>query len=184
MNELAQFLGVNLGGMLPPFTFFHPTSKFIGHMAANYNGRLIYDIGAGVGHVSRALADAGLAVEALDLYHRDEEEFPITFADATTHEFVPGSVVMFCRPSHDGYVAQTITTALTCKVAEIIYVGLPKNTAADLGRYRPAFRRRLRGIGRLGENLYVMTPVAQSISVDRLDGAPNSETVLRGKLLP
>jgi hypothetical protein len=154
--RFAQFLGVRRGGTLPPIRFFVPKPDFITHIAASYGGRLLYEIGAGVGHVSRALADAGLNVSAIDLYHRDEAQFSVTIADATTFQYNHGSVVLICRPSHEGFVEKAISTALICGVREILYVGLRKNVAADLGRFRRSFRSVLRDIGAAGENLYVL----------------------------
>jgi len=154
--RFAQFLGVRRGGTLPPIRFFVPKPDFITHIAASYGGRLLYEIGAGVGHVSRALADAGLNVSAIDLYHRDEAQFSVIIADATTFQYNHGSVILICRPSHDeGFVEKAIDTALTCGVSEILYVGLRKNVAVDLGRFRRSFRSVLRDIGAAGENLYV-----------------------------
>jgi hypothetical protein len=125
-------------------------------MAANYKGRLLYEIGAGAGHVARALADAGLRITALDLYHQDFEEFPIIIADATAYKYSPESVIMFCRPSHEGFVGKTIERALKCGVTEIVYVGLPANRRQDLGGYNVRFRRVLSDVGRKRENVYCM----------------------------
>jgi uncharacterized UPF0146 family protein len=154
MSQLAWFLGVAPGGILPAMRFFVPRAKFVRYMAANYKGKLLYDIGAGVGHVARALADSGLDVMALDLYRREEEQFPSTIADATSYAYKADSVLMFCRPSHEGFVEQTIETALQCGVREIIYVGLAKNRRQDLGVYSRWFRRLLRDVGAARENVY------------------------------
>jgi uncharacterized UPF0146 family protein len=157
MLQLAWFLGVAPGGTLPAMRYFVPRPQFTQYMAANYKGKLLYDIGAGVGHVARALADSGLDVIALDMYRREEEQFSITLANGTSYEYEAGSIVMLCRPSHDGYVRAVIQTALSRGVQEIVYVGLPKNTALDLGAYRHKFRRVLRNVGAAGENVYQMT---------------------------
>jgi hypothetical protein len=125
-------------------------------MAANYRGRLLFEIGAGAGHVARALADSGLRITALDLYHQDFEEFPIIIADVTAYTYARDSVVMFCRPSHEGFVEKAIERALKCGVTEILYVGLPMNRRHDLGCYSVGFRRVLSDAGRKRENVYRM----------------------------
>jgi len=156
LSELAAFLGVSVGGTIPAIRFFGPRPRFIQYMAANYRGRLLFEIGAGAGHVARALADSGLRITALDLYHQDFEEFPITIADATTYKYPPESIIMFCRPSHEGFVGKTIERALKCGVSEILYVGLPVNRRHDLGCYSIGFRRILIDVGRKRENVYRM----------------------------
>ena len=158
MSELAAFLGVSVGGTIPAIRFFCPRPRFIQYMAANYRGRLLYEIGAGAGHVARALADSGLTITAFDLYHQDFEEFPITIVDATTYTYPPESVIMFCRPSHERFVEKTIARALQCGVTEILYVGLPMNRRQDLGGYNGRFRRILTDVGRKRENVYCMYP--------------------------
>lgn len=153
MSQLATFLGIEPGGTLPAMRFFMPKAKFVRHMAADYRGRLLYDVGAGVGHVARALADSGLDVTALDLYRRKEEQFPITIADVTSYAYKPGSVLMFCRPSHEGLVEKTIGTALQCGIREFVYIGLQKNRRQDLGAYSRSFRKLLSDVGKQNEYL-------------------------------
>lgn len=154
MSQLAWFLGVAPGGTLPAMRFFLPKAKFVRYMTANYRGKLLYDVGAGVGHVARALADEGLDVTALDLYHREEEQFPITIADVTAYTYKAESVLMFCRPSHEGFVEKTIGAALKQDVREILYIGLSRNLPHDLRVYRRRFQRVLCRVGVRGEDLY------------------------------
>jgi hypothetical protein len=156
MSQLAAFLGVQLGGTLPAIRFFEPKRKFIRYLVANNKDMLLYDIGAGVGHVARALAEAGLSVMALDLYRRDDEQFPIILADATAYVYKAGSGLLFCRPSHEGFVEKTIATGLKCGVSQILYVGLPTNRRQDLGVYSRRFRKVLSDAGEGNESLYRM----------------------------
>ena len=40
--------------------YFHPTARFVRWMKAHYGNKHVYDVGAGLGHVSKALTKAGL----------------------------------------------------------------------------------------------------------------------------
>ena len=74
---------------------------------------------------------------AIDLAPRIDSEFPVVQGDSTQHPFEKDSVVMFCRPCHDGeFVRRTILQALNCGVRQTIYVGLQRNVLADLGGIR------------------------------------------------
>jgi hypothetical protein len=80
----------------------------------------------------------------------------VQFANLTALDvgYPPESVIMFCRPSHEGFVEKTIERALKCGVTEILYVGLPMNRRHDLGCYSVGFRRVLSDVGRKRENVY------------------------------
>jgi SAM-dependent methyltransferase len=139
--------------------FFEPTAKFVRWMKAQFSGKLIYDIGAGTGHVSKALATAGLHVIALDLAPRiaSLSEFEVLRADSTQHQFEKGSVVLICRPSHSGFVEKTIAKAIHSHVAAIVYVGLTKNLQDDLGSIHDWFtKRRVGVVGQAGEGIWVL----------------------------
>jgi hypothetical protein len=138
--------------------FFRPTRVFVRWMKANHSGKHIYDIGCGVAKVSNMLAKAGMHVTALDLHPRIQSEYPVLRGDSTEHPFDKGSVVMFCRPCHEGgFVRQTILNALKCGVRAVVYVGLERNVRHDLGGYYPKFvKRRVAGIGHADEHIWEM----------------------------
>jgi hypothetical protein len=135
--------------------FFEPTANFIRWMKAQFSGKLIYEVGCGVGNLSAALAKAGLRVTAIDLAPRSESEFDVIKADSTQFPFEKDSVVMFCRPSHSGFVEKTLTKAIQSHVSHILYVGLTKNLQDDLGSIHDRFTKRRAGaVGHSGEQVW------------------------------
>jgi hypothetical protein len=139
--------------------FFRPTGVFVRWMKGHHGNKHIYEVGCGVATVSNMLAKAGMHVTALDLHPRIQSEYPVLRGDSTEHPFDKGSVVMFCRPCHEGgFVRQTILNALKCGVRAVVYVGLERNVRYDLGGYYPKFvKRRIRNIGHADELVWEMT---------------------------
>lgn len=143
-----------LGRTLPSIKFFEPTSRFLLWMEKNWNGKLIYDVGAGCGHVSQELSRRGLEVVAIDINHREcKDGFPVEIADGESYEYEPGSVVMICRPCHGCFVTQVISNAIYCGAAAVLYVGLTKNFEDDLGDRLAKFEKVLIGAGLEGEDV-------------------------------
>lgn len=136
---------------LPSVKFFKPTLKFLAWMTRIYTGSLVYDVGAGCGHVTKALLDKGLKSLAIDINNREEEEAHIQLADGEFYCYAPDSVVMLCRPCHGEFVERVIAQAMKRGAAAILYVGLGKNVKDDLGRHLSDFRKVLTCAGREGE---------------------------------
>jgi hypothetical protein len=138
--------------------YFRPRAQFIRWMKTQFDGKLIYDVGSGMGHVANVLAKAGLHVTAIDLEPSNQAEFPVIYGDSTEYQFEKGSVVMLCRPCHEnGFVRDTILRALNCGVRAIVYVGLQRNIRADLGGYYKQFtKRRIGVIGHADERVSEM----------------------------
>jgi hypothetical protein len=116
----------------------------------------LYDVGAGAGQVSRFLRDAGYFPIALDTAARERSDYKVLMADGASYLYQPGSVVMICRPCHGPFVEFTIGQALKRKAACVVYVGLKKNVAEDLGRYRRQFKAVATGVGDDGENVWIL----------------------------
>ncbi len=156
--------------------YFRPTPVFVKWMQARFGGKLIYDVGSGIGHVGKALAEAGLHVIAIDLAPRAEAELPVIQGDSTEYTFDNNAVVMLCRPCHDDrFVRKTILRALNSGVRTVIYVGLQRNVRPDLGGYYREFtKRRIRGIGHADEHIWELT-------VSRLQASAN---LRRGTIFP
>ena len=136
--------------------YFHPTAQFERWMKAHYAKKHICEIGAGVGHVAKLLAESGLRVTAIDLEPKAASEFNVIKADSTTYPYDKNAVAMLCRPCHeDGFVRKTILRALNSGVRTVIYVGLHRNVRQDLGGYYREFtKRRIKGIGHADERIW------------------------------
>lgn len=154
IRQLATQL--RMGNVLPGLKFFEPTQKFVGFMRKNYPKVRIYDVGAGMGHVAYELRENGLKALALDINHRESKEnFPVTIADGESYLYLPGSVVMLCRPCHGQFSEEVILNAVHRKVSAILYVGLEKNLFGDLGIRLKKFKLKLSGAGLGGEDVWV-----------------------------
>ena len=145
-----------VGGVLPDMKFFEPTKAFITWMKKNYKpGTVIYDVGAGVGHVSKMLADAGFTkVVAIDTVLRENPEYDITPADASNFPFERGSVVLIARPCHGHFVTNVLGQAFSRYTAAVLYAGLPKNVEADLDDEMHEYEKVLARAGKDGEVVY------------------------------
>ena len=142
--------------MLPPNKFFQPKPAFLSWMVTQFSKHLIYDVGSGVGHVSRLLTEYGLSVVAIDNNGRQEREFAVESVDGTSCGYRKGSVVMLCRPCHGDFASDVIEQAIRCKAGAIVYVGLKENSNIDLAEYRKYFKMKMRNVGADNERVYVM----------------------------
>lgn len=147
-----------LGRSLPALKFFEPKPRFLAWMKREYPETLIYDVGAGCGHVAEALQKKGLLVLGLDIHERGGTEgCPVLIADGETYSYEAGSVVMLCRPCHGEFAERVVERAITCKASTILYVGLEKNVKMDLGRYAKKFKLSLKDAGLEGEKIWTWT---------------------------
>ena len=144
-----------LGRSLPAIKFFEPKPKFLAWMKREYPEALIYDVGAGCGHVAEALRKKGLKVLGLDIHEREGETGSrVLVADGETYSYEAGSVVMVCRPCHGEFMERVIERAILCKASAILYVGLEKNVEIDLGRHMAKFTMALPGAGLEDEKVW------------------------------
>lgn len=139
---------------LPPLKFFRPKWNFVTFMEQSFKGRTIYDVGAGMGHVTKELVQVGLNVIGFDINLRDGE-YPVQPGNGLTYSYEPGSVAMFCRPCHGFFVEMSIQRALYCGVTTFVYVGLGRNIRHDLGSFRHHFKLKLRNAGSTKECVWI-----------------------------
>jgi len=154
MRLQAALMG--LGKTLPKLKFFEPTKRFLKWMKETYGDRLIYDVGAGCGHVAKALSEFGMKVVAIDINRRDGgEEFLVELSNAEAYNYKEESVVMICRPCHGEFAEEVIFRAAECHARFIMYVGLKKNFKNDLGPHFSSFKPVLKNAGLEGETVLV-----------------------------
>jgi hypothetical protein len=123
--------------VLPNLRFFEPVDGFmewfIKELSKCGRSRSIIEIGAGQGHLSRMIADAGLNVMAIDLHEREETVFPVLPADATDFTHYPcNGTVIIARPNKGFWIADSINQALTAG-SEVYYIAKPDRINDDLG---------------------------------------------------
>jgi hypothetical protein len=148
---------LTMGHVLGSLRFFQPEASFLDWMSSRYRGQIIYDVGAGAGHVSVRLRDRGLDVRPIDIFRHECPEDAVTIADGTIFAYRPGSVVMLCRPNHGRFVGQVIAQADACRVREVLYVGLAGNMMTDLGDRAVRAGQVLTGAGKEDECVWRLT---------------------------
>ena len=142
---------------LPVIKFFEPNAKFFELMNKYPDDLTIYDVGAGVGHVSKELQEKGKQVVALDMFPRDYSYFPVTIADAERYYYDMNSILMFCRPCHGYFVENSINRSVMFGVKQIIYVGLYKNVEDDLGIYYEIAIEKANNVGKDNESFWTIS---------------------------
>lgn len=133
--------------------FFRPRERFFDYME-KHRGRVIYDVGAGVGHVTEELLGRGHDVVAMDLHGRDDQSPRVEYLDGIHYPYEPDSVVMLCRPCHGVFPSLVIQQAWRRQVGFVLYVGLPRNRVLDLGSRSRRFTSVLRHAGQDRESVY------------------------------
>lgn len=143
-------------GLMPAGTsvrFFRPTQAFVAWAAKAAGARLVYDVGAGTGHVSATLSAAGVKVVAVDLSPSEASVWQTVSADGGALSYRRGSVVMLCRPCHGDFPGRVVRCAVESG-AEVWYVGLDRNVEDDVDV--ELFSVQLCGAGEDGEKVWVM----------------------------
>ncbi len=160
LHAIAGLTPVVRNVKLPAMRFFKPLPVFvdafkkaIGHC---WN---VYDVGAGAGHVAKALNAAGITgIIAIDANAREETVFDIKYDDATDYRFHSDAAVLICRPCHGDFCQAVIQNALFHRASVIAYVGLDKNLTKDLGGYCKYFTSDMEPMGEDGERMWVWKP--------------------------
>lgn len=156
--------------------FFEPTQVWIDWMKARYPDRFVVDCGAGLGHVTQALRGAGLKKAiAIDLH--PSAEFLNNYTgfytgDACTFPFTPEMVPMYCRPCHNGFVAESVLHAFGRGCREMIYISKPVNFERDVFSLPDeliAQQVDLENIGEEGERMWLIVPKPEEEKVAKVE---------------
>ena len=133
--------------------FFLPNDRFFAWADKNLFRDMVFDVGAGKGHVTDALALRGISVLGLDPYGRAGRH--VMLRDGTDFDYPSGATtVMLCRPCHGDFVARVIERAAERDVERVLYVGLERNLDRDLQDRRHRFVLRETSVGDDGENIW------------------------------
>lgn len=120
-----------IGMELPSTVFFDPNDDFVNEIK-QYNPKHVFDIGAGLGRMSRVLVKAGIQCTAIDSGTREGMEFPVHCGDALSIDYPSDCLPIIARPCH-GYWPEEQIKHVMSFVDKMLYVGLPKNFDDDFG---------------------------------------------------
>ncbi len=143
------------GLSLPANRFFTPLPRFwdVLNDVVPHEVQLV-DAGCGQGDLLREADQVGRTLIGIDVTPRDDQDPRVLLLDAIRFRWNKRIWPMMCRPSHDGWAYLTMRAARKAG-AGVLYVGLPKNYAVDLGSVRSTSH----GIvGEEGERLYLLEP--------------------------
>ena len=118
-------------------TFFDPKDAFLIWLKQHAGDRPVFDVGCGNGRFLERLWTHNIKAMGIDKFAYDSDIAPDTLLrvlqqDATrckTLQQHPG-LVLFCRPNHTGWVADTVLT--THPESEVLYISKPENLPQDL----------------------------------------------------
>lgn len=120
------------GAVLPSIVFFEPLPCFADYLnQLEPQPKVIIDVGAGMGRMSRILTEAGFKCLAIDICERDSTEHEILPLDALSFIYPETSLPIMARPCHGHWIEFAIDQAMRT-VPMMLYVGLKKNLADDL----------------------------------------------------
>lgn len=121
--------------------FFRPDDSFLPWLKAYAAGRPVFDVGCGTGHFLERMWSVDIRAMGIDKYADISIEKMTTrmrtlTADATTCPTLTkfSGLVLFCRPNHTGWVADTIPRLHPD--SEALYISKPGNHYVDLPDYK------------------------------------------------
>ncbi len=148
-----------VGGTLADAQWFKSRKTFVKWFAKTFKKAWnVYEAGCGMAHTAKALSESGMNITAIDANRRPGAVARFEIADATEFDYHSESVVLVCRPCHGPFCEAVIQRAIVCRSEAVVYVGLAKNVAGDLGKFRKFFSRELTNAGNDKEVVYVWRP--------------------------
>lgn len=124
-----------------PLNFFTPSPEFVARMATKCAGRIVIDAGCGYGNTTAALLAGGVSAVGIDLQEDKVLAGMQTYPEAAG-KLLAGDVighprlstghpttVLFARPCHGPWVANTVRTLTN---QQVIYISEPGSEEGDL----------------------------------------------------
>lgn len=138
----------------PNSKFFEPLPEFFEWLHTIQYNNFIFDCGAGIGHVEAEATKLGFRdFYSIDEHPRDDPKSEIIIMPCQNFQYPENSILLFCRPCHNGFVAETYE--LHKDSCSFYYIGLESNLNVDL--FDIPHRLVLENIGEEGENIYVLS---------------------------
>lgn len=116
--------------------FFEPRDEFLVWLLTYAKDRVVFDVGCGTGVFLERMWQMGIKAIGVELYvHKIENVttrmrvFPQDARECSALRTMP-ALVLFCRPSHDGWVHDTIP--LLHPESEVLYISKPGNEVMDV----------------------------------------------------
>lgn len=150
----AAMLLRSMGG-LPNQRFFTPRGRFWRVLREVVPGDVdLVDAGCGRGDLIVEGAALAFDLIGIDISPREGQNSRVVLCDAVEYDWGPFVWPLICRPSHDGWVADTVSAARKAG-ATVLYVSTQQNYKRDLGRIRS---KCLGIVGLEGERMYLIPP--------------------------
>lgn len=121
-------------------TFFSPEDTFLAWLHKHAAGRVVFDVGTGNGVFLRRMQHAGIraiGIEPFPEFSGLDKQLDmissyicVPVEECAALRTTTNALVLFCRPSHNGWVALGIPYVHTS--SEILYISKPHNLEIDL----------------------------------------------------
>ena len=114
--NLPSLLEIGLPNFIPS-TFFKPKDSFLKWLTKFTENKIVFDVGCGNGNFLKRMHKLKIKAIGIDpiyiaFLHPDQELrnciLPMFAQECKILQNIKNSIILFCRPCHDGFVYETI----------------------------------------------------------------------------
>jgi len=118
--------------------FFEPNDAFLDWLAKHAGNRMVFDVGSGEGHITRALLSRKVKCVGIepqwDRYFEENRDLvnaiiPTEAEHCSSVALATNSLFLFCRPCHNLFVERTLRRLQPGN--EVLYITKPENLGVD-----------------------------------------------------